>query len=205
MAGRSRWLVGSSSSSRSDRHSRARGEAHPPAAGKGCHRVVDHLRGESQAVQQAAGARFGGIAVDRLHALVHIRQGLVVITALVADQRRLQRPQLGIAVDDEIQRRAVAGRRLLVHAGDHGIGRQGNGPGVGFQLAANQREQRRLAAAVATDQPQPVTGMDTQPGILDELIGAPAQGDMFQAQHCGSLNRMMRVESEAGPASTLVL
>ena len=135
MASRSRWLVGSSSSSSSDGAISARASARrtrqPPE--KLC---TGRIHSEAQASNCSAreGAPGAGFHQRRL--------GLGDLRALVVAQRgaaRLQFAQMGVAVDDEFAGGTFVGVDFLFDAGDAPAGRQAQVAGVLVDLACRAR------------------------------------------------------------------
>ena len=63
------------------------------------------------------------------------------------------------------------------------VGREGQVPGVGVEVAADQGEQARLAAAVGAHQPDLLAGMNGQVRPLQEEAGTAAQAQVPKLQH----------------------
>ena len=55
--------------------------------------------------------------------------------------------------------------------------------GVGVQPAGEQREQRRLAGAVAADQADLLAGLDGDAGAVEHELDAAAQGELSENEH----------------------
>ena len=153
-ASRSRWLVGSSSSSRSDgiisARARLRRTRQPPEKSDTGMRCVSERK--AQAVQQPAGARFGVVAVD-------------VGQLLVRDRRPRPSPRQSIAAASASRIACTSvspdTTKSIAASGSDGVScatlamRSARGQIeialVGLDLALDRREQAGLAAAVATD------------------------------------------------------
>jgi hypothetical protein len=56
-----------------------------------------------------------------------------------------------------------------------------------LEIAADQAEQRCLAAAVAADQAHPMAGRKVQRGAIQQQPAADPQGDIVQVQHGAEL------------------
>ena len=141
MASRSRWLVGSSSSSRSARRISARARLRrmrqPPE--KLAHRARQLLVGKSQPIEQLRGAGRRGVAFDGLEAVLGLEPGGIVHFRC---QHAFQLAQFAVAVEHELQRRSArscrfpaprrpgscpAGRRSRRHRGGFRRGSGGTG------------------------------------------------------------------------------
>ncbi len=160
------------------RHQRLRQvEPHAPAAGEACDRIAMTRRGESEAREQARGAGAGAVTGDRLVALMQLREMLPGSARMGfgVSQRALYGAELHVAVEHEFDRGGRHGRLLLRNMGDHPRWRQGHLARFGIDLAAKQREQRRLAAAVGADQPHPVSGVHGQRRVFEQALVAASQ------------------------------
>ena len=58
-----------------------------------------------------------------------------------------------------------------------------------MQLAAQQREEARLAAAVGADEADLLSGVDGQVGAVEQALGAARENEVGDAQHCDQLMR----------------
>ena len=163
-ASRSRWLVGSSSSSRSERHisacARLRRMRQPPE--KLGHRVA---RGRASAKPEpgssVGGARARRVAADRR------RSGRAACASASpcarrscgrfgGRERRARSSRSSRSPSSTKSSAGVAhGRRLLRDVRDRPAGGSSTSPASGVQLAADQREEARLAAAVGADEARP--------------------------------------------------
>ena len=72
----------------------------------------------------------------------------------------LKRPQSRVAIDREFDRRPVERGRFLRHVRDAPLRREIGVALVGVQLAAQQREQARLARAVGADEADAVARVE---------------------------------------------
>ncbi len=94
-----------------------------------------------------------------------------------APDLRLECAKLHVAVEHEIERRPIGGHHLLLHGGNAPLRGQGYLAGVGVDLATQQREQGRFAAAVGADDAGPFAGVDTQVRAREQRTGAALQRD----------------------------
>ena len=85
-----------------------------------------------------------------------------------------------VAVGQDLPRRLVGIERgaALVDHHRHQVGAELHRAGVGFELADQHPEQRRLAGAIGADQADPVLAEDARREILDDHLLAPALGDV---------------------------
>ena len=149
-------------------------QAHAPAPGPARHRAALLAGVEAQAVEQAGGAALGGIAADGLQAGVEFALAQAVPRRLRLHQLALNLPQLAIAVHDQLDGGLVAAGGLLGDVGDLPARGDQDLAGVRVQLALDEGEEARLAAAVGPDQTHLLTGIDAQVRGFEEEAGAPA-------------------------------
>ena len=184
-ASRSRWLVGSSSSSRSAGHMSARASAsrmrQPPE--KLLHRRVELRRLEAEAEQQCFGAGARVESAGMLERQMRIGHRVAIVCAFSAVQCGLRFAQRRVAVEHEVGRRAVGLRHGLHHFGDTPIRRHRGIAGVGLQPAGEQREQRRLARAVAADEADVFARIERHAGCVENHPRTTSQGQRFQDDH----------------------
>ena len=114
---------------------------------------------------------------------VRVREALAVAGALGFGELALGAPQRLVAVDDELDRRAVERGRLLRHVRDRPAGRQLDVAAVGVQLAAQEREEGRFPAAVRADDADPLAGVDGEVGGVEEQLRAAAEAELAQRDH----------------------
>ena len=170
-------------------HQRARQrEPETPAAGELAHGAFALGRGEAEAVQQFVGARRGAVPVDRGEACVDLAE-LVAAGAL---HGRLERAEFRVAVQHEVDGAALRAHHLLLHGGDAPVRRDAAGAGVGRELAAQQREQRRLAAAVLPDHADALAGVDAQFRVAQQWLGAARERDARELDHRRLTGRAVR-------------
>jgi hypothetical protein len=153
-------------------------EAHPPSAGEARDRIgVSRLR-EAEAREKLAGACAGGVATDRLEPMVPMRERLaacmriVVVTRFRGRELALDVAQLAIAIEHVFDRGRRNRRRLLRDVRDRPSGRQLDIAGVGRKLAADRREQARLAAAVCADEPDALSRVDRGARVFEQPLRA---------------------------------
>ena len=158
-------------------------EAHAPAAGEVRHRPLLVAGRKTQPVHQARGAGLGAIAVDGVQPFVQPGHLRAVAGPLGCPKLGLQAAQLGIALEHELQRRAWIGRGLLRHLGHNPLGRHLQAARIRLQFATQQPEQAGLAAAVATDDTDPLAGGDLQARPLEQQAWPPTQGQFSQPDH----------------------
>jgi hypothetical protein len=106
----------------------------------------------------------------------------VAVVFLFSDiQLFFERPKASVAVDRIVDRAAVERRRLLRDMGDAPVRRELGVALVGVDLAAQQREEARLARAVGADQADTLTRMEGNVRALEERLGAPPERELREA------------------------
>ncbi len=174
--------------------------AHAPAAGEAGERPRLHRGVEAEAVEDRRGARRRRIRRDRGEALVDVRQ-LAGIGGLVGRGGEQARA-LGVAGEDVLDRGLVAAGRLLRDEADARAAGELDLAAVGLQLARDQREQRRLARAVASHEAHAPSRGQRRGGALEDLVAAKAQRHVGDGQHGGRADSTARAGtvSPAEPA-----
>ena len=133
---------------------------------------------EAQPREQGLGAGARLVAADLVVARVQLGHALAAfVRRLGRRDRLLEAAQLAVAVDHELEGRALERGGLLRHVGEHPARRHVHGARVRMQLAADQREQARLAAAVGSHEAHLVPRMHVHRRILEDDPGSPAQRD----------------------------
>ncbi len=110
--------------------------------------------------------------------------GSTAAAASAARARASTSRELAIAVQHELDRRRAARRRLLRDVRDRPCRRQRNVAGIRVELAPQQREQARLAAAVGADQADLVPGVHREIRAFEQALRAARErevGDADQA------------------------
>ena len=131
--------------------------------------------------EQRRGARVRGVAADFVEAMVEQRECLAGLLGVDGGggpgrfQRALDGAQLVVAVQHEIERRRRDRGRFLRDVRDRPRRRQLDVAGVGVQLAAQERKQARLAAAVGADQAHLVPGVHGEARALEEALRAAGE------------------------------
>ena len=148
-------------------------QAHLPAAREFVHRACQLRLPEAQAVQQFGGAGLGRRAASIDPAGIGLAQRFAVAAGLGLLDGLFGGHQGSVGIHHEAYR-ADAGAWCM-------LGQPGNAqPGqvdvalFGGEIAAQQRQQRALAAAVGADEGNALTGVDDERGVRKE--GAPGAG-----------------------------
>ncbi len=170
---------------------RARGERlrevqpHAPAAGEARDRVAVARVGDAEAREQLGRAGARRVAADRLVALVQLGERVAVgrVLALLRAKRRLDLAQLDVAVEHEVDRGAIDRRRLLRDVRDRPARREVDRSRLGVELAAQEREQARLAAAVGPHDADAVARVDGQRRVVEQAQRAAGEGEVGEADH----------------------
>jgi hypothetical protein len=90
---------------------------------------------------------------------------------------------LWIGLEDGGKGRLLAAGRLLCHPADAGRALETHVARILLQLAADQPQERRLAAAIAADKADLVPGRNMRARPLQERPAADAKRDVVQVQH----------------------
>ena len=162
----------------------------PPASGEFVDRTDFVFRREAETVQEPARAGPRGVAVDRFELGVQGREPLAVPRTVGGRNPSLELAQLPVAVENVIDCRALAVRRLLGDVRDDPVRRQADAAGVRLQLARHQREQAGLAAAVRARDADLLARVDLERRVLEQEPRAAAQGDVRELEHGGGLYRL---------------
>ena len=169
-------------------------EPHPPATGERGDRPRRVALDEAEPVEQGGCPRRCRIGVDLLHPAVQQADRLAIVIGLGSGQFALDPAQFAIAVQRVVDRTAVQRRRLL--------GDMGHLPGrrhlkialVLVQLAAQQREQARLAAAIGSGQTDLPARVDLQVHIFEKHLGGAREAQLPELDHGGTDNEAAKDE-----------
>src|SRR5712691_1232248 len=190
MASRSRWLVGSSSSNRSEGHISA------------CARFS---RMRQPPEKLATGSPICSCVKPRPCRSCSARERTVYASAspIAACSSPIRWPsfvtsQRGVAVDRVLERGTLERRRFLRDVRDAPARRVIDLALVGVKLAAQEREQARLPRAVRADQADLVARVERDVGAFEQRLGAAAERDLGEADH-GVLFRKARIVRDRGP------
>ena len=151
---------------------------------------------KAQAVQHRGDRGVGAKPVQRLDAVLHLavaRQqfGLCFQAVRFLTQPRLERRQFGLQRGQLRQRRARFREHVPPRHLDPFLGQMTDLqptatlylPGVGFQPSGQHAEQRRLAGAVGSHQPDPVALAEVPVQAAKHLLPAERQADVPELQH----------------------
>ena len=92
-------------------------EPHPPAAGKGFNRFAVFFLREAESAQQFGGAGGGGVGVDFFELGVYFGNTDAVVLRFGCGQGSLKSLQLGIALQNVVERADIERGRFLRHGG----------------------------------------------------------------------------------------
>ena len=179
MAARSRWLVGSSSSSRSGwRTSTLASSRRPrsPPDSVSTVRARDRCR-RSRRRGEALDARLELVAAAALVALLELAVAGELFRLAVA-QLRLERHhlvvqalQVGERLEQRLEQRAPARQLLrLPEVGDRGAAEHPHVAAVGCEIARKQAQRGRLPGAVRSQQRQPIARTDQERGADQDVV-----------------------------------
>ncbi|TWG79689.1 hypothetical protein L602_000600000890 [Cupriavidus gilardii J11] len=147
-------------------------QPHAPAAGERRHRLRGLRQREAKPEQQRLRARRCGVAVGVRKGGMRVGLGMAVAAGLRRRDAAFRVAQPHIAVDHIVQRAARHRRRFLRHVGHLPLRGHRYVATVRMQLTAQQREQRRLAAAVGADEADALAGVQRHAGVVEQHLGA---------------------------------
>ena len=158
-------------------------QAHAPAAREAVDRLVELGALEAEAEQHCLRARSRVEAAGFADRNVRVRHRLAVVARLRGSELGFGLRESGVASEDEVGRALVGLRHLLRDLGNAPAARDRDIAGVGLQTAGEQREQRRLAGAVAADEADLFAGLDGQAGFVEDELDAAAQRQLGENEH----------------------
>ena len=158
-------------------------QAYPPAAGELRHCAPLIPRAKAKPGEQLRGAGCGRVATNGLKLRVQVGELVAIIQCLGTCELALQRPQLGIPIQDEFERGPRIGLDFLRDAGQHQVARQIKLATIRRQFAADQRQQARLAGAIGTDNADFLGAVEAEGRLGEQHACAPPQADISKADH----------------------
>ncbi len=186
VASRSRWLVGSSSSSRSGSSEQHGGErhAHAPAAGEIAAGPGLGLGVEAEAGQDGGGARRGAMGLDIDQPGMDLGDPVRVAGRLGLGQ---QARALDIGGEHGLQQALGSVRGFLGQHAEALARGHGDLAAVGLERARDELQQGRFAGAVAPDQPGMVAVGQSEADPVQQDAPGDAIGEVGDLQHGGRL------------------
>jgi hypothetical protein len=138
---------------------------------------------KAEPVEQGGRPRARRVAFDMGVRVVREGEPLAVAGRFGRRELGLDPPQLGVAVHDELDGRAVEPERLLRDVGDHPAGRDLHVARVRVELVPDEREQAGLAAPVRTDETDALARVDGGVDVLEQQLGAAPERDFAEGDH----------------------
>jgi len=161
-------------------------QPHAPAARERPHRPRLIGRDEAKTMHELRGAAARVVTTRGGVSRVEIGEPRTVVVALLdLGNSALDRTQLGVAVQHEIQRRLVGGFEFLRHMRDREVAGHLEMSGVGRELAAHQRHQAGLAAAVLAGDADLFAAKQAERRVGKEDARAAPQSDVVELDHGG--------------------
>ncbi len=160
--------------------------AHAPAAGEISAGTLLLLGVEAEAVQDGRGTRGRAVRLDVRQPGMDVGDAVGIGGVLGLGQ---EGGALAVGHQNGIDQALRPGRGLLRHHAHAGAVGQRDVAGIGMQFARDQLQQRRLAGAVAADQPGMVPGRQRQVGALQQDAPADAVGQVLDRQHGAPIAR----------------
>ena len=162
-------------------------QAHLPAARKTIDRLLQLLGLEAQPQNQGLGAGRGIVRPGILQVGVQLGNVHPVAGFFGFGQALLQGLQAGVASKHKSGGALVGIGQVLGDLGHAPLRRNKELSAIFVQAPGQQGKQRGLARAVAPDQADVLAGMDGGGDTVQHQFGAPAQGDVFQGNHGGTI------------------
>jgi hypothetical protein len=160
-------------------------EPHAPTAGERRYWSRFVSSGEAETVHQSAGAAARVVAAERGVARVQFAEDSTGVFGFRSDHRCFGLAQLGVAVHDELDGRALRSIHFLRDVRDDQLGRHLEVAGVRLQFPENQREQARFAAAVGADDADLLTAINRERRVGDQQPQTAAQRQAGESEHGG--------------------
>ena len=110
-------------------------------------------------------------------------EACAVVRAFGLGERQLDRTQLVVAIENEVERAAVECGGLLRNSRDAPLRGHGARAALAAEFAAEQGEETGLAAAVGTDQSGTPARMQLQRDVLEQPSSAAREREVAQLQH----------------------
>ena len=164
-------------------------DAHLPPAGKALDRALLHLFVEAQTVEDLGRAGRRAVGIDRQQAVMHIAHPVHVGAGFQLGQ---QFGAFGSRSEHDFLGRHRAAGRFLRDIADPRARRFGDVPVIGFDLADQGLHQRRLARAVAADQPDARADRHRRTGAFENGPAAKPHCDTVDGKHARPLNSQLR-------------
>ena len=152
--------------------------APPQATGELAHRPREIRVRKSESVGEPRRARLRTVGALRLEPCVQQCLARALALRLRLPELCLRGAQLEVPVHDEVDERALAFGELLLDGGDSELARRLVVAGVGRVGAAQQREQRRLARAVAADDADLLAAEDADRELIEQDVRTAAHADV---------------------------
>ena len=134
----------------------------------------------------------GRVALHVVEPLVEQGQPPVIPCDLRFVELGLYLAQGPIAIQYEIEHRALAGTDLLGHVGNAPPRGDGKRARIHHPLPKQHLEKTGLARTVAANQGDLLAGMDNGAGAAEEGIGAPLEVDLVESNHGAGLCPIQR-------------
>ena len=160
--------------------------AHPPAAGELARR--SRLRGgvEAEAGEDGRGAGGGAVGLDRDQAFVDLGHAVAVRVAVGLGE---QGGAFCVGGQHGLDQGLVATGRFLGDMAHAGAGGEADLAAIGLDLVGDGLQQRRLAGAVAADEPDLAAGIDHEGGVVQQGAAGDAKRQVADGED-GHLGRV---------------
>jgi hypothetical protein len=116
-------------------------------------------------------------------ALVREREPLAVAGGFGSDDRRLGLTQLGVRVEQVLDYRLFERGRFLLDSRDARAGLHFAIAAIGGQLARDECQQARLAAAVGADEADLPASLEGERSAAEQRLSAPREREIAKQNH----------------------
>ena len=160
--------------------------AHLPAARIAVERTALHFLVETEANEDAGGARGRGIGIDRGQPLIDMAEAIGVFGML---RLRHQCGAFLVGGEHGVERGRGARGGFLCDIAEAGVARHVAAALVRVQLADHHLHQGRLACAIAADEADAAARRQRGAGAVEDGAAAQAHGDTVQVKHGRACSR----------------
>ena len=158
-------------------------EPHPPPAREARNRKSKLRLGKAKAAEQALGPGAHRVGAGIAQSGVQLADQISIASLFSEKESVFEAAENVIAVDRVLERRPPERGRLLRHMRDAPVRGELDIALVRVQLAAQQREQARLARAVGADQADALARVEGGVGVFQQQLRAPEERDPGEADH----------------------
>ncbi len=158
-------------------------EAHAPATGKTCDRIIFTPHSKTQTMHQPGSTGMGRIAIDGNQPLMQFCQSDAVAVALFLGNLLLHTHQFSVTLHHKINSSPRQCRGFLFNMSNGGALIYAEAARILFQASLYQFKQRGLTAAISAGDADPVPGMNNHANIREQQFMATPQRNGIKIEH----------------------